>query len=307
MSDLFTDLDNSSSKVVPPNIELKQEQVQAPWERGAYLATDTGVGQFAPCVVRYGVRPQWLQGCLGWNGAILMVPSSSSNVPQGIGCTLASALSGGSLSHPAMAASPLFTSARRTKLTATGTGGGRAEVYSQQTIAWRGTPGGYGGFYFCTRFALQIATTPLGGDPPPNQFGFVGLQAAITAIGGTSPINNPNQLGIGADGTSANLGIYHNDSTAVSGRQDLGTDYAIDGENSSKLIQFEMFCKPAASAVYFRVQRLDSPLIPPFLFSKNVQLPASNIFLAFHAYVNNGTVGGGPSVHLVRTYVESDI
>ncbi len=307
MSDLFTDLDNSASKIVPPNIELKQEQMQAPWERGAYLATDTGVGQFAPSMLRYGQRPQWLQGCLGWNGAILMVPSSSSNVPQGIGCTLTSALSSGSLSHPAMAASPLFASARRTKLAATGVGGGRAEVYSQQTIAWRGTPGGYGGFYFSTRFALQIATTPTGGDPPPNQFGFVGLQAAITAIGGTSPINNPNQLGIGADGTSANLGIYYNDTTATSGREDLGTNYAIDGENGSKFIQFEMFCKPAGDTVYFRVQRLDSPLIAPRLFKSKVQVPSLNIFLAFHAYVNNGTVGGNPSLHLVRTYVESDI
>jgi hypothetical protein len=301
MSTLFTDLDNDAGKVVLPPIEVQPSANSGPMQQGAYLVTDVGVS-LAPAMLRWGNRPQWLQGCIGWNGSVAIVPSSSGNVPQGIGIPMN--VSGG-VSHPSVGSAGLLDSSRRTQVQANAATPAAAELWSIATVVWRGNGTLRGGFYLASRFSLQIDTASGGAA----QFAFVGLQTSTNGISTTTPGGLQNIIGLGADAGDAEFKIFSNDTTTGSRSVTaLNSNYAPDGVTSSRLLQLELFCPPNGSIISFRVMRLDAPTIAPAVGTVSTRLPVATTFLAFHAYVNRpNTTGGVPALQHVRTYIECDV
>ena len=297
VTNFFSDLDACGKKIVPPAIALDPVQATPPWVAGAYLFSDNGVGQLAPAMVRPGTRAQWLQGCLGWNGSVVIVPGASTTI-QGLGLTLSTT---GTVSHPALTAtgSTLSGSARHSLIATAAVVNASANVFSAQTLAWRGNASKLGGFYLCSRVLFELTVEF-------EQVAFCGLYASIASIGNAIPSHLFNMIGVGADALDTNLQLMYNDGSGTATKVDLGSNFSCDAR---PIVQIELFCAPNASQIAYRVMNLSDTSLSPATGVATSNLPSTSSFLAYHCHVNTGSSIFATATRLrhYRAYLESDV
>lgn len=259
----------------------------------------TSGARLNPAFRREDSRGQWLQGMLGWNGAVLIVPDTSTN-PGVLGTHLGAA--SGTVSHPTLSSTNLLTSTRQISCTSAIAANAVAEIFENQLHIWRGNAANLGGFYFISRFHLVV-------DPSVDQqFGFCGLLSNLGAAGATTPGNQTNILGVGVESGDTVWSFFNNDGAGTANKTSTGINFAI----TSGPFQLEMFCPPNGGTVYWRFMRMDDLTVAPAVGSVNTGttggIPSNTTFLNFHIYANSGPGGVDPAIwKLIRTYIECDV
>lgn len=298
---LLPDVDGNQNFALLPDGSASGGAGAGIWLNGAYVFNDKGVGQLAPAMARPGSRAQWLQGGVGWNGSVLILPGASST-PQQWGLTLSTT---GTVTHPALASTNLSVSSRHTLITSPSTANQVGELHTLQTLAWRGNAAALGGFYLCARAAIGVQAV----DPANKAFwGLYYLTTAISLTSTGKPSDLINILGIGADPSDGQFQFMCNDGSGTAAKTPLGSDFPTGG-SVPIMMQLELFCPPNGSVINYRVTKLNDTSVAPVVGSVNSNIPANTTFLAYHCYANTGNGDGVQAVTIkhYRAYLESDV
>lgn len=262
-------------------------------------------GRMMPKVVGPSGIDTALQPFLGTNRVVMFQPQTGTT---GTGGALGPPwTAGGTVSHPtpATTAPALSNQMKRTRYanvvtTTNQTLGVRFNSASEQMF-WRGNAAGLGGFFFYTRFIVELwpaATVRL----------FAGLSstASTSVVASDTVINNT--IGLWHDTTDPATGagafnFVTRDATTTT-KQQITLSNAIAAGNS---YDFTMFCPPNGSTVTWRLVDLVNNVT--YTNSTSTTLPASTAFMQPQVQMSNGTantVVTTTAIGIVSIYVESD-
>lgn len=262
-------------------------------------------GRMMPKVVGPSGIDTALQPFLGTNRVVMFQPQTGTT---GTGGALGPPwTAGGTVSHPtpATTAPALSNQMKRTRYanvvtTTNQTLGVRFNAASEQMF-WRGNAAGLGGFFFYTRFIVELwpaATVRL----------FAGLAstASTSVVSSDTVINNT--IGLWHDTTDPATGagafnFVTRDATTTT-KQQITLSNAIAAGNS---YDFTMFCPPNGSTVTWRLVDLVNNVT--YTNSTSTTLPASTAFMQPQVQMSNGTantVVTTTAIGIVSIYVESD-
>lgn len=210
---------------------------------------------------------------IGFNRSAL-VPGSGT-APQSVGLPFTS--QGGTISHPALAATNYRTQLRRwrgaTGTTAGTQSGGRIAL----TTCWRGNAAGLGGFM--QRFIWGYSALPATAEAS-----FVGLLSTTAAPGNVDTGALTNMVGWGKDPADTNLRVYSNDGTGVAAEVDLGVNFPI---NTTAVYEGTIYSDPNGARISLCVWRNDNLSITPDIRDLSADIPASATFLCPHVWICN--------------------
>lgn len=253
------------------------------------------------------IMPKWIgpsgldtpfQPAIFANGVQMISPEAGTAFSV-LGMALRTAV--GTVSHPVIAAGSMRLSTRRGNVLSADTANAAAELRNAATQCYRGetvSSEDLGGFFLVQRFACSTTTA--------LQRCAFGLWSSTAA---TSTTQNPSSLTncilAGWDSADTNLQIMSNEASGTCTKVDLGSDYPAN--NTSAIYDVTFFAKPNASAVSWRVARLDAdvPRVSGTISAVG-HLPISTVFLAWHAYMNNGGTAATAGFDLMRMYLETD-
>jgi hypothetical protein len=274
----------------------------------AYIFADrAAAGHRAnPSFVREEGRAQWLQGNIGWNGSWFILPNTGATNPIGTGTGALMGEGAGTVTHPTIVTTSVANAHRRTSLSdAGGVASHSIGWFTPNAMVARSATAGCGGFYLNVRVRLASFDTTVNGEAMMCVIGFVGT---ASAIGNTVPSNLTDCVFLGFDGGDANLQIMYNDATGTCTKINLGTNYPVS-LTSTQVVQFELYCAPAGTTIYYRVSDLSQTSIAPTVGSFNTNLPTATKALNYHIHGNTGTNAGADTITLqhYRTYCEVDI
>lgn len=270
----------------------------------------SGTMKFYASKVSGKMLPRWtppadgassVQPALFGNNVIMYLPNTGATAGINIGAPW---IAGGTISHPTPATtSPaVVNQMRRSRfanvVTTTNQVLGVTAMAAGVQQFWRGNAAGLGGFFFFTRFIVELwpaATVRL----------FAGLSDQTTAV-------------VASDTYAGNLcGIAHITTDAASVLKFVTRDGTTLNSTSITLTQnlqagqafdFYMYCKPNDSTIYFRLDDVNAgtTLIDS---STATNLPASTAFLGPQVAMSNGTANvtvTTSAIGINRIYVESN-
>jgi hypothetical protein len=232
-----------------------------------------------------------LQPALFFNAIAMIMPQTGSTITQwGMPNTTV-----GTASTPTPTATNMHTSMKRTSVTSSTTAGSASELRSAQYLVWRGNAAGLGGFFYTCRFGVNSTVS--------TQQLLIGLRNATAATSTTAvPSSLTNFIGVGWDNGDGNLQIMSNDASGTATKIDLGSLFPAN--NTTAMYEFVLYAAPDGTSVGYRLQRLDTGDITSG--SLSTDLPASNLFLSPHEYMNNGGTAAAVVMDVNRVYIESD-
>ena len=174
----------------------------------------------------------------------------------------------GTPSHPALASTNFQTQTLRTQFETGVAANDCAGLVSVMPIAWRGT-GGLGGFFFWSRFSMNTATAATRC--------FVGLSEQGSMMCATDPSGVGNTIGVGYDDGDSNWFLIFVDS--------IGSVTKVNStvaKNTTDVYELRMYCSPSDSSVYVSVYDFANG-VPLFDAAYSTDLPAAGTFLYYHA------------------------
>jgi hypothetical protein len=162
---------------------------------------------------------------------------------------------------------------------------------------WRGNAAGLGGFFFNTRFVVDLwpaATVRL----------FAGLSSSTTAVAISDTVAG-DVVGLWHDTTDAAtaFSVVTRDNTTTN-KAAIALSNAIAAGNA---YDFTMYCAPNDSTIYYRLDDLNNGV--SYESSTATNLPRNTIFMGPQVEMSNGTaniVSTTTAIGVARIYVESD-
>lgn len=234
-----------------------------------------------------------LQPAFFGNGIQMYSPGTSTTV-QAFGGPALTAV--GTVSHPTLASTNLRTQTSRWNVISAATANAAAENRSAFLRIWRGDQPGLGGFFHRTRFAIVSNTA--------NQRSFFGFLASTSAIALTQePRLLTNMIGVGNGLGETTLRVYGNDGVGTATEVDLGANFPAN--DSTMVYDFTLFHAPNGNSCTWEVSNLTTGNKATGTII-DADLPASTVFLGYHAYINNGGTAAAVNFDLMRIYTETD-
>jgi len=257
------------------------------------------------------VMPKWmppsgvdtfLQPALFGNNIVMYMPNTGTTAGLNVGTPWAV---GTTVSHPtpSSTAPTTFNSLKRTRsanvVTTTNQVLGVSSIVNGAAQFWRGNAAGQGGFFFFSRFSIDLwpaATVRL----------FVGLQSGTTSVVASDTYPAISMCGLShitTDAATVLKFVTKDGTTATSDTITLNSALA-----ASQVFDFFMFMKPNDSTIYYR---LDDLVVGNTLVdtSKTTNLPATTTFMGPAVHMSNGTANitaATTAIGVNRIYVESD-
>jgi len=256
------------------------------------------------------VLPKWMppsgvdnpmQPALFGNNVVLYMPNTGTTLGINLGTPW---VAGGTVSHPtpATTAPAIVNQMKRTRfanvVTTTNQVLGVSSMASGVQQFWRGNAAGLGGWFFFTRFIIELwpaATVRL----------FAGLSASTTAVVASDTVVN-NTIGLWHDTTEAatvlNL-VTRNTATTTK------TPITLTGALAAgQAFDFYMYAKPNDTDVYYRLDDINAgtTLVDTSIATT---LPANTTFLGPQVHMSNGTANITVTTTAIganRIYIQSD-
>lgn len=255
--------------------------------------------------------PKWMppsgldspvQPALFGNNIVMYMPNTGTTAGLNMGTPWAV---GTTISHPtpASTAPAMYNQLKRTRsanvATTTNQVLGVSSIVTGAHQFWRGNAAGLGGFFFFSRFSIDLwpaATVRL----------FVGLHSGTTAVVASDTLPAISMCGLWHDTTNAAtvLNFTTKDGTTAS-----STAITLNAALAAgQVFDFYMYQKPNDSTIYFR---LDDVVVGNTLIdsSKTTNLPANTTFMGPSVTMSNGTANvtvTTTAIGVNRIYVESD-
>lgn len=262
------------------------------------------------------VRPKWMgpsgvdqvvQAALYNNGLLMFKPASATTGtginPFGVAWT-----SNGTVTHPtpASTAPAISNQMRRTRYANVVTTTNQQLGPRMNTVAemayWRGNAANLGGFYFFTRFIVELYPAST-----------VRIFAGLTGAGATSSVCISdtvvnNTCGLWHDTTDPSTGAgafnFVTRNTVTTTKTAITLANAIAAGNS---YDFHMYCPPNGSTIYFRLVDLVNNVV--YTGSTSTTLPTATTFMTPQVQMSNGTANvtvTTTAIGVASIYVESD-
>lgn len=261
------------------------------------------------------VMPKWMpptgvdvviQPALFGNKIVTFAPSSGT-VGTGSVAFSPAWTSNGTVSHPTPSnTSPAISNQmKRTRyanvVTTTNQQlGPRFNAASEQQF-WTGNAAGLGGFYFVTRFIVELY-------PASTVRIFAGLTSTATGSVAISDTVLANTCGLWHDTTDPSTGAgafnFVTKNAATATKQPITLSNAIAAGNS---YDFYMFCPPNSSTLYWRLDDIVNNVT--YENSTSTTLPVNTAFMQPQVQMSNGTANTTvttSAIGIVGIYVESD-
>lgn len=245
-----------------------------------------------------------IQAALYGNNIVMYLPNTSATLGLNLGTPW---VVGGTVAHPQPTAG-MYTQCKRTTstnvVTTTNQTLGASSIATTAAQFWVGNSVGLGGFFFFARFGIETLTAA---SPNATRL-FVGLQSGTTNILASDTIPAISCVGLWHDTTDgANvINLLTKDGTTA-------TKNALTGSpttpySTGQGYDFYMFCKPADSTIYYRLDNLNTGAI---LVDSSVTttIPNNATFMGPVCGMSNGTaniVASTVGIGINRLYVESD-
>jgi hypothetical protein len=256
------------------------------------------------------VMPKWtppsgldnpVQAALFGNNIVMYMPNTGTTVGLNLGTPW---VAGGTVSHPTPSStSPaIVNQMKRTRLanivTTTNQVLGISSMASGVQQFWRGNAAGLGGFFFFTRFIVELwpaATVRL----------FAGLSDQTTAVVASDTLagNLCGLLHITTDAATVLNFVTRNGSSSTSAAITLTGALA-----AGQAFDFYMYAKPNDSTIYYRLDDVNAgtTLVDS---SATATLPTATAFMGPQVHMSNGTANTTvttTAIGINRIYVESD-
>lgn len=257
------------------------------------------------------IMPKWMppsgldtfvQPALFGNNIVLYMPNTGTTAGLNMGTPWAV---GTTVSHPtpASTAPAMYNSLKRTRsanvVTTTNQILGVSSIVTGAAQFWRGNAAGQGGFFFFSRFSIDLW-------PATTVRMFVGLHSGTTAVVASDTFPAISMCGLTHVTTDAAtvLNFTTKDGTTATSQAITLTGALA----ANQVFDFYMFMKPNDSTIYYRLDDLiaGTTLIDS---SKTTNLPATTVFMGPSATMSNGTVNitaATTAIGVNRIYVESD-
>lgn len=262
------------------------------------------------------VRPKWIapsgvdqvvQAALYNNGVQMFKPASATTGtginPFGVAWT-----SNGTVTHPTpVSTSPAISNQlRRTRYANVVTTTNQQLGPRMNTVAemsyWRGNAAGLGGFYFFTRFVVELWAAST-----------CRIFAGLTGAGATSSVCISDTVvndtcGLWHDTTDPNSGAnsfnFVTRNTVTTTKTSIALSNAIAAGNA---YDFHMYCPPNGSTIYYRLVDLVNNVV--YTGSTATTLPTATVFMTPQVQMSNGTANTTATtvaIGVASIYVESD-
>lgn len=172
---------------------------------------------------------------------------------------------------------------------------------ASEQMFWRGNAAGLGGFFFFTRFIVELY-------PASTVRLFAGLtSSSATAVCVSDTVIN-NTCGLWHDTTDPSSGAgafnFVTRDTTTTTKQSITLANAIAAGNS---YDFYMWCAPNGSTIFWRLEDLVNNVV--YENSTSTTLPASTAFMQPQVQMSNGTANvtvTTSAIGIAGIYVESD-
>jgi hypothetical protein len=279
-----------------------QSSPSTPSANGVALFAKNQGGRMFPAFIGPSGLDTTLQPSIFSNRAILFQPQTgTTGTGGGLGPPWTA---GGTVSHPtpSSTAPALSNQMRRTRYanvatTTNQTLGVRFNTASEQAF-WRGNAEGLGGFFFFTRFIVELY-------PASTVRLFAGLTSTATSsvVSSNAVINNTCGLWDDTTDSSTTLNFVTRDATTTT-KHPITLSNAIAAGNS---YEFSMFCAPNGSSISWRLVDLVNSVV--YSDSTSTTLPENTAFMQPQVQMSNGTANvtaTTTAIGICSIYVESD-
>lgn len=229
-----------------------------------------------------------------FGNGIQMYSPGTATVPQALGGPALTSV--GTVSHPVLNSTNLRTQTSRFSVLSAATAGSAAESRCSFARIYRGDQPKLGGFFHRTRFSI-VSTLA-------SQRSFFGFTASTSATPVTQePRLIVNSIGIGNGSSETTLRIFSNTATGTAVEVDLGINFPAN--DPTAVYDFTLFHVPNGTSCSWEVKNLTTGDVATGVIA-DLDLPISTLFLAYHAYMNNGGVTGQVNFDIMRIYTETD-
>lgn len=244
------------------------------------------------------------QPALFGNNVVLFAPSSgTTGTGTGFGTVWQS---NGTVSHPtpATTAPAVSNQIKRTRyanvVTTTNQVLGPKVNAASESQFWRGNAAGLGGFFFQTRFVVDLI-------PASTIRIFAGLSSSTTAVVASDTVAG-DVVGLWHDTTDPTSGansfnlVTRNNTTTT--KTSIALSNAIAAGNA---YDFYMFCAPNGSTIYYRLDDINNGVT--YEGNTATTLPRNTIFMGPQVEMSNGTANTTVTTVAIgvnRIYIESD-
>ena len=173
--------------------------------------------------------------------------------------------------------------------------GPKTNVAGDQAF-WTGNAAGLGGFYFNTRFVVDLW-------PASTARIFAGLSSTTTGVAASDSLSG-DAVGLWHDTTDANTVmsiVTRNNSTTTKNATSIGTIAA------GNVYDFTMYCPPGGSTISWEIWELVSGL--GVIGSTSTTLPRNTVFMGPQVQMSNGTANTTVTTTAIgvnRIYIETD-
>jgi hypothetical protein len=242
--------------------------------------------QVGPSGLQYSMQPSLFAQKIAWWSAQGNSSSAASTY-----CFPASTTGNGA--SRTVTAGAFFSALRRIGYGTGTTAGNSAGVRCSQQMWLRGDAAGVGGFFLVIRFGMSVTQTDY-------RF-FCGMVNTTSALTNQDPSLNTNIIGVGCDGTDANIYIMRNDGSGTATKTDTTLTKPTANTN---FYEFRLYCKPYDTTVYWSLEILNGGSVVEGSFTTD--LPSNTTMLAPQTWCNNNAQNANVSIDLSQIYVETD-
>jgi hypothetical protein len=174
-------------------------------------------------------------------------------------------------------------------ITAAGAGS-VAGINDTALMHFLGNASNRGGFLFIQRFGLPTVVA--------DERYFFGFRASVAAPTDVDPSTLTDVIGIGVDGTDANLQVMHNDAAGAATKVNLGASFP--PRTAGVAYELVLECLRNATVVNYSVRRLDVVGTPARgVLSSN--LPLNTAFLGRYGFISNNATASAIAFDLMST------
>jgi hypothetical protein len=291
--------DGSFSAMVDSPFAVQNADVPFPTGRAGMFAR-SWAGRGLPSWDPGTGNPTKLQTNIYSNQAVLLKPGTGAVALTAIGAGLTA---GGTLSHPALAATNFMTKQRRAQYANVVTTTNQfLGVRATDLQCFRGAAANEGGFHFFCRFAFPLF--------PAGTRVFIGLASLLTGVNVTADPSAAaeSHIGIAMDAADTNLTLMTKDGTTNT-KTAIGAGLA---RIANETYDLHIFAKQNSANIGVRLDRVPSGggasanLLDTTI---STTIPAAATFLAPQAAMSNGTANttvASVLLALMSLYLETD-
>lgn len=236
-----------------------------------------------------------LQPALFRNSIFMWSPSTGTTISTNFGTSWIARNSGTGTTqaHPTRASTNALTSLSRATYSTGTTAAGTSGIQSTQPVCWRGNAAGLGGFFYFSRFAVEVFRSDL-------QL-FVGLSARNGNLAGDPSAQN-HSIGICKDAADTDWHILSRATIAT--KTPFPAPLAVAAGTIFDLI---MFAPPNGSSVTIRLVNAVTGEVYLDDVVVTATLPTNTVFLYAHASIRSTTGTTAALLALNRIYTETDL